>query len=495
MTYTPSLMPLAAILISMLGTIPIMLSDRRPNLRESCTLLIAVGKFLLIASMLPSVLAGGGFTWTLLEVIPGVPIALRVDPMGMYFALVASFLWICTSVYSIGYMRELKEHAQTRYFASFALAISATIGVAFSANLLTLYLFYEVLSLSTYPLVTHNQNAEARKSGRKYLTYLLGSSIAFALPAIVITYTLAGTLDFTPGGILAGSGASPQLLALLLVLFLYGFAKAGLMPFHGWLPAAMVAPTPVSSFLHGVAVVKVGVFSILRVIFDIFGPAFLLEINLGVIITSIAAITMLTASLIALTQDNLKRRLAYSTIGQLSYIILGAGMLSASGMTGGLLHIAMHAFGKITLFLCAGAIYIVCHKKFISEMDGLGRQMPITYLAFFIGSLSIIGMPPLGGFISKWSLLVGAIEAEQMLLVVILLTSSLLNAAYFFPIVYRGFFAQPQNGTVITGIKEAPLFCLIPLVTTALCSLALFFYPDIFLQLAQMALFPDKPLI
>lgn len=490
MSYTPSLIPLAAILISMLGTIPIMLSDRRPNLRESWTLLIAFGKFLLIASMLPTVLAGGGFAFTLFEVIPGVPIALRVDPMGMFFALVASFLWICTSIYSIGYMRELKEHSQTRYFASFALAISATIGVAFSANLLTLYLFYEILSLSTYPLVTHEQNAEARRSGRKYLTYILGTSIGFALPAIVITYALAGTLDFTTGGILADSGASPQLLALLLVFFLYGFAKAGLMPFHGWLPAAMVAPTPVSAFLHGVAVVKVGVFSILRVIYHIFGPDFLREINLGVIITTIAAITMLAASLIALTQDNLKRRLAYSTIGQLSYIIFGAGLLSAAGMTGGLLHIAMHAFGKITLFFCAGAIFVVTQKKYISEMDGLGRQMPITYMAFFLGSLSIIGMPPLGGFISKWSLLVGAMQAEQLLLAGILLTSSLLNAAYFFPIVYRGFFAPAKDGTVMTGIKEAPRFCLIPLVITALCSLSLFFYPNIFLQLAQLSLFP-----
>ena len=489
MTYTPSLIPLAAVLISMLGTIPIMLSDRRPNLRESWTLLIAVGKFMLVASMLPSVLAGGGFTFTLFEVIPGVPIALKVDPLGMFFALVASFLWICTSAYSIGYMRTLKEHAQTRYYASFALAISATIGVAFSANLLTMYLFYEVLSLSTYPLVTHEQNAEARRSGRKYLTYILGTSIGLALPAVVLTYSLAGTLDFTTGGILAGTGASPQLLALILVFFLYGFAKAGLMPFHGWLPAAMVAPTPVSSFLHGVAVVKVGVFSILRVVFHIFGPDFLQQLNYGVIITSIAAVTMLAASLVALTQDNLKRRLAYSTIGQLSYIVLGAGMLTSAGMTGGTLHIAMHAFGKITLFLCAGAIYVVSHKKYISEMDGLGRQMPITYGAFFLGALSIIGMPPLGGFISKWNLLIGSVQADQLLLTAILLISSLLNAAYFFPIIYRGFFVQPKT-VQAEGIKEAPLFCLVPLVITALISLGLFFYPNIFLQLAGMAVAP-----
>jgi multicomponent Na+:H+ antiporter subunit D len=488
MAYQHSIWPLAAILVSLLGTVPIMVSARRPNLRESWTVLIAVAKFGIIASMLPAVLAGGGFVFTLAEVLPGVPIQLRVDPLGMYFALIASFLWIFTSIYSIGYMRSLEEHDQTRYFASFAIAISATIGVAFSANLLTLYLFYEMLSLSTYPLVTHEQNDEARRSGRKYLTYILGTSIGFALPAMLITYAAAGTLDFTPGGIMTGA-ASPATLGLLLVLFVFGFAKAGIMPFHGWLPAAMVAPTPVSSFLHGVAVVKVGVFSILRVILDILGPDLLRQLDYGVALTYFVSITILVASLVALTQDNLKRRLAYSTIGQLSYMVLGAGMLSAAGMTGGVMHIAMHAFGKITLFFCAGAIYVASHKKYISEMDGLGRQMPVTYMAFFLGSLSIIGMPPLGGFISKWNLVIGAVEADQLVLVVVLLVSSLLNAAYFFPIVYRGFFAAPAAG-VSSGIKEAPIFCLLPLTVTALCSVALFFYPTVFLQLIQKALFP-----
>jgi multicomponent Na+:H+ antiporter subunit D len=487
MNYHPSLLPLAAICVSLLATVPILLSDRKPNLRESWTLLAAIGKFCLVAAMLPSVLAGDGFVWTLAEVFPGVPIQLRVDAMGMFFALVASFLWIFTSIYSIGYMRTLQEHNQTRYYASFAVAISATIGVAFSANLFTLYLFYELLSLSTYPLVTHKQNAEARTSGRKYLSYILGSSIGLVLPAMLITYSIAGTLDFTPGGILAGQ-ASTATLTLLLVLFLFGFAKAALMPMHGWLPAAMVAPTPVSSFLHGVAVVKVGVFSILRVIFGIFGPGLLGNLDFGVIITTVASVTILVASLIALTQDNLKRRLAYSTIGQLSYMILGAGMLSAAGMTGGLLHIAMHAFGKITLFFCAGAIYVASQKKYISEMDGLGRRMPLTYGAFLLGSLSIIGMPPLGGFISKWHLLLGAIESQQLVLLVVLLGSSLLNAAYFFPIIYRGFFVRPAEGQELSGIQEAPLCCLIPLLTTAAVSLGLFFFPEVLLQLVRQAL-------
>lgn len=490
MSYETSIWPLAAVLVSLLGSIPIMLSGRTPNLRESWTILAALVKVFIVAAMLPAVLAGGGYEFTIAEVIPGVPIALRVDAMGMFFALVASILWLFTSIYSIGYMRTLKEHAQTRYYASFAVAISATLGVAFSANLLTLYLFYEILSLSTYPLVTHEQNAEARKSGRKYLTYILGTSIALALPGMLIVYSITGTLDFKVGGILAGSGASTQTLALVLVLFLFGFAKAGIMPFHGWLPAAMVAPTPVSSFLHGVAVVKVGVFSILRVIFHILGPEQLAAANLGWIITSIATITILAASLVALTQDNLKRRLAYSTVGQLSYMILGAGMLTAAGMTGGLLHIAMHAFGKITLFFCAGAIFVAAGKKYISQMDGLGRRMPITYLAFMLGSLSIIGMPPMGGFISKWNLVIGAVNSDQLLLLLVLLVSSMLNAAYFLPIVYRGFFAKAVDPVFDQGVKEAPLFCLVPLSLTACASLALFFYPDIFLRLAQLALFP-----
>ena len=487
MSYQTSIWPLAAVLVSLLGSIPIMLSGRTPNLRESWTILAALAKVVIVASMLPAVLAGGGYEFTFAEVLPGVPIALRVDAMGMFFALVASILWFFTSVYSIGYMRALKEHAQTRYYASFAVAISATLGVAFSANLLTLYLFYEMLSLSTYPLVTHEQNSESRKSGRKYLTYILGTSIGLALPGMLIVYAIAGTLDFKIGGILAGTGATPQTLALLLVLFLFGFAKAGIMPFHGWLPAAMVAPTPVSSFLHGVAVVKVGVFSILRVIFHILGPEQLATANLGWIITSIASVTILTASLVALTQDNLKRRLAYSTVGQLSYMILGAGMLTAAGMTGGLLHIAMHAFGKITLFFCAGAIFVAAGKKYISQMDGLGRKMPITFFAFFLGAMSIIGLPPMGGFTSKWMMLIGAAGSGQLLLLVVLLFSSLLNAAYFLPIVYRAFMVPLPAGEV-DGIKEAPLFCLVPICFTAIASLALFFFHGIFLQLAQQAL-------
>ncbi len=486
MELTTSIWPLVAVLVSLAASVPIMLSDKQPNLREFWTLLAAVIKVAIVVSLLPGVLAGGGYVFTLAEVIPGVPIEFRVDAFGIIFALIASFLWMLTSLYSIGYMRALEEHAQTRYFASFAVAISATIGVAFAANLLTMYLFYEMLSLSTYPLVTHEQNAEAKSSGRKYLTYILGTSIGLALPAMLVVYALTGTLDFTVGGILADK-ASPTALGVLLVLFLFGFAKAGIMPFHGWLPAAMVAPTPVSSFLHGVAVVKAGVFSILRILFHIIGPDQLAEADIGWIVTTLASVTLLVASLIALTQDNLKRRLAYSTVGQLSYMVLGAGMVSAIGMTGGIMHIGMHAFGKITLFFCAGAIYVAAGKKYISQMDGLGKQMPITFGAFLLGALSIIGLPPLGGFISKWKLVLGAVDGGQLTLLAVLLVSSLLNAAYFLPIVYRAFFVEPPEGAV-NGIREAPLFCLVPICLTAFGSLVLFFYHDTFLRLARLAL-------
>ena len=486
MTAIISIKPFLAVLVSLAAVVPIVASGSRPNLREAWTFLAGIIKFGLVASMLPTVLSGSIIEYTLVEILPGLPIQFRVDPMGMLFALVSSSLWIATSAYSIGYMRGLSEHSQTRYFAFFAVALSATIGVAFSANLLTMYLFYEMLSLATYPLVTHHQDEEARISGRKYLAYILGTSIGLVLPAMLIIYSLAGTLDFTGQGILS-VGLSKSTVATLLFMCVFGFAKAGIMPFHAWLPAAMVAPTPVSALLHAVAVVKVGVFSIFRVITGIFGTNLLLSLHLGTVLCYIAAFTIITASLIALSQDGLKRRLAFSTIGQLSYIILGAALLSPKGMVGGLVHIAMHAFGKITLFMCAGAIFVATGKKYISEMVGIGKRMPVTMTAFFIGSLSVIGLPPTGGFFSKWYLVLGTLEADQVVMLVVLLASSLLNGAYFLPIVYKAFFCTPEESLFEDKVQEAPLWCVVPLTITAILSVGLFFYPDIFRTLAEMA--------
>jgi multicomponent Na+:H+ antiporter subunit D len=480
-----SIKPFVAVLVS-LAVVPLLILSKRANIRESWTFIAAIAKFLVVVSMLPAALKGQELVFTLAEVIPGVAIGFRVDALGMLFALVASSLWIITSAYSIGYMRGLDEHSQTRYFCFFALALSATIGVAFSANLLTLYLFYEMLSLATYPLVTHHQDAEARASGRRYLTYILGASIGLALPAMLICYTQAGTLDFTSQGFLTGT-CSKGLVTLLLFMFLFGFAKAAIMPFHAWLPAAMVAPTPVSALLHAVAVVKVGVFSIVRVLTEVFGVDLLSAFHLDTVICILASFTIIVGSLIALSQDNLKRLLAFSTIAQLSYIVLGVGLLSPKGLTGGMLHIAMHAFGKITLFFCAGAIFVATGKRNISDMKGLGRRMPVTMAAFFFGALSIIGLPPTGGFLSKWYLVLGSLEAGQIVVLIVLLTSSFLNAAYFMPIVYRAFFSRPEGEEGETRIQEAPLFCIAPLTLTALISIFLFFYPQPFFRLAQMA--------
>ena len=480
-----SLKPLVAVLVSLL-VVPLIAYSRSPNMREGWTFLAAGLKFAIVASMLPAVLSGMEITCSIVQVLPGLSIAFRVDAFGLLFALVASFLWIVTSVYSIGYMRGLDEHGQTRYFCFFAISLSATLGVAFSANLLTMYLFYEMLSLATYPLVTHHQDEQARTSGRKYLLYTVGSSIGLVLPAMLITYHLSGNLDFTPQGVLAGT-ASGGTVTILLFMFVFGFAKAAIMPFHSWLPAAMVAPTPVSALLHAVAVVKVGVFSIVRTITGIFGTDVLQTFDLSMPLLFVASTTILVGSFIALTQDNLKRMLAFSTIAQLSYIVLGTALLSTQGVTGGMVHIAMHAFGKITLFFCAGAIFVATGKKNISEMTGIGRRMPVTMLAFFIGALSIIGMPPCGGFLSKWYLVLGALEADKIAILAVLLFSSLLNAAYFMPVVYRAFFCPPEDALFEDRVQEAPLFCVVPLVITAVISIVLLFYPQPFMKLAAMS--------
>ena len=477
--------PLLAICVSIAAVPLIALSGSKPNLREFWTFLAGFIKLGLVLSMAGYILAGNTYTYELCKVLPGLSLKFTVDGFGMLFALVASSLWIVTSVYSIGYMRGLDEHAQTRYFCFFALALSATLGVAFSGNLLTMYLFYELLSLSTFPLVTHHQDEEARSGGRKYLTYLLATSIGLALPAMLVTYGLAGTLDFNVQGIFPAETAKSTLV-ILLIMFLYGFAKAGIMPFHSWLPGAMVAPTPVSALLHAVAVVKVGVFSIGRVLTGIFGIDLLAGASLNVIVCVLAGFTVIVSSLIALSQDNLKRRLAFSTVGQLSYIVLGIGLASHLGVIGGMSHIAMHAFAKITLFFCAGAIFVATGKKYISQMVGIGRRMPFTMTAFFIGSLGVIGLPPCGGLISKFYMVLGTMEAGMVWVLVIYLISSLLNAAYFLPIVYKAFFCTEEEALFEKKVQEAPACCLIPPLLTALATVGLFFFPWIFVSFAQV---------
>lgn len=478
--------PVLAILVSVVGALLIARTgERRANLREFWSVAAGVLQFAFVASMIPDVLAGRMPQFVVSRLLPGIELAFRVDAFGLLFGLGASLLWVATSFYSIGYMRSLGEHAQTRYFACFALALSATMGVAFSANLFTLFLFYEALTLATYPLVAHKETPEARAGARKYIIYLLGAAKAFLMAAIILTYNVAGTLEFRKGGILPISEleAEPTLLYVVFALFLFGFAKNALMPFHSWLPAAMVAPTPVSALLHAVAVVKTGVFATLRVFLFVFGPDAMRLLGADTLALGVASVTILGASLLALGQDNLKARLAFSTVSQLSYIVLGAALLTPSGILGGIAHITNHAVSKITLFLCAGSIYVSTHKTEISQTSGLARQMPWTMAAFAVATLSIVGIPPASGFVSKWYLTLGSLERGSPWLLGVVLTSSLLNAAYLGPIVYKAYFEEAPADAGHHHVREVP-WMVLPLVLTAAVSLLLGIYPDPVLHLA-----------
>jgi multicomponent Na+:H+ antiporter subunit D len=411
---------------------------------------------------------------------PGLAIELELEPLGLLFALIASGLWFVSGVYSIGYMRGNDEPHQTRFFVCFALAIAGAIGVALAGNLLTLYLFYEALTLVTYPLVTHHGDEEARRGGRTYLALLLLSSMLFLLPAMAITWWVGGSLDFTPGGILGGK-VSGGAAAGLLALYAFGIGKAALMPIHRWLPAAMVAPTPVSALLHAVAVVKAGVFSIVKVVVYVFGLDFAADAFAW--LPWVAGFTIVAASIVALRADNLKRRLAYSTVSQLSYVVMAAAILAPLSVVGAVLHIAAHAFGKITLFFAAGAVYTAAHKTQVSELDGIGRRMPWTFAAFGIGALSMIGLPPAAGFVSKWYMVSGALAAEAWMPLAVIVASTLLNAGYFLPIVYRAFFVEGKHEP--HGHGEAPWTMVAAQVATATLTIAMFFWADVPLALAR----------
>ena len=497
---SPELTILLAIAVPLFGSAAILLTGKFPNIRETATLVTAVTLFLAVVSLVPLLLAGGRPSVTPLEILPGLDITFTVEPLGMLFGLIASGLWIVNSLYSIGYMRGNKEQNQTRFYFFFAIALSSAVGVAFAGNMLTLFIFYEILTLSTYPLVTHSGKPEALKSGRTYLGILLSTSIGLQLLAIIWTWQATGTSDFQSGGILENK-VTGGAMTILLFIYMYGIGKAALMPIHRWLPAAMVAPTPVSALLHAVAVVKAGVFTVLKVVIYIFGIDTLNGSGASFALASVAAFTLLAASIVAFRKDNLKARLAYSTISQLSYIVLAAAIATGASIIGGSMHIAMHAFGKITLFFCAGAIYTAHHLTKVSELDGIGRKMPITMAAFLIGSLSIIGLPPMGGAWSKWHIMLGAAEADQLIFVFVFMASSILSAAYLFPILARAFFkplpnmkSSSTNENFTGGIQEAPVFSLVAICIAATGTFLMFFYAgNLAEMLAPLASSVTKP--
>ena len=418
------------------GLVIFFLADRRHRLRGALNLLGASLKLMLVAWLVFRVYQGTTSRLAF-ELLPGIDLVLAADALSLLFASLSALLWFVTTVYAIGYLEESPR--PSRFFGFFSLCVTGAVGVAFAGNLITFLVFYEVLMLATWPLVIHRGTPEALRAGRLYLAYTLGGG-AMVLAGVVWLSLLAGPKDFVAGGYLSAvAGAAPASLVAIFVLLVGGFGvKAALVPLHGWLPKAMVAPAPVSALLHAVAVVKAGVFGVVRVVNDVFGTVLMRELGLAMPLVIIALITIIYGSLQALRTDDIKRRLAFSTVSQLSYIVLGVALAGPLGVIGGLVHLVHQGITKITLFFCAGnfAETLGIHK--ISEMDGIGRRMPLTMLAFTIGALGMIGVPPLAGFVTKWYLGLGAVEADQGWVLGVLVLSGLLNAAYFLPPVIRG---------------------------------------------------------
>ena len=475
------------LLISLILLVPLLVAgavlalNSIPDVREAATLVGAGALFILCTVLAIRTGSGQEIALESPDIALGLTFAFKLEPLGAMFAMIASGLWILNSLYSIGYMRGNRERNQTRFYVCFGLALFGAMGVAMAGNLFTLFVFYEVLTLSTYPLVAHKGDENARRGARIYLLTLLGTSIGFLLMAVVWTFAIAGNLDFVDGGLLAGK-VGPALGSVLLLLFAFGVGKAALMPFHFWLPNAMVAPTPVSALLHAVAVVKAGVFTILKVAVYVFGLDLLSALPGTEIVMWVGCFTIVVASLIALTKDNLKARLAYSTVSQLSYVTVGAMLANTAGASGAALQIAMHAMAKITLFMCAGAIYVATGKTEISQMRGLGRRMPIVFTCFLIASLSIIGVPPLGGSWAKYELMQGAVDADHVYVVYVLIASTLLNVAYLLPIALLALMPPNADTLEVAGFKRpggAPFLTVLPLAITATGCFVLFFGVDV----------------
>ncbi len=497
MLFSMNYMPLVALFIPLICSGLVLVFRHHPNIRETCTLVSAITGFTAIISMAPAVLEQQYPQTPVFTIAKGLEFGFRADAFGLIFALTASFLWILVSVYAIGYMRTLNEHTQTRFYCYFALAIACALGIALAKNLVTFYLFYEALTFSTYWLVAHHEDDAAFAGAKKYLTYLLISGWFF-FAAVAMTFALTGTTEFVPGGILDKSVASKQSLIVLFFLFSLGAMKAAWMPFHAWLPGAMVAPTPVSALLHAVAVVKAGVFTFVRVVCYVFGLDLFQALGLGLVLAAMAGFTMLVASFFAIGEDNLKRRLAYSTVSQLSYILFGTALLTPYGVKGAMVHIPFHGFMKITLFLCAGAVLAVTEKKRISQLAGIGRQMPVTMAAFAVGGAGMCGLPPVAGFLSKYFLCLGTVQAGAWVLLGVIIVSSVLDVIYFFPIVNMAFFQRAGPDAITleghSGWKEIDnplyLFMVIPLGITAAISILLCFFPNTFyiLDLTSLAI-------
>ncbi len=471
-----SILPAMVSFIALIS-VPFMILFRDYNyVKEGISLFSALLMFTLVLLLGREYLSERILYIDIIKITPTITISFRTDNASIIFAGISSFLWFITTFYSIGYLKGLNDKKETSFYVFFALTIFATTALAFSANLITTFVFYELITLFTYPLVIHKGTEDSKKAGRKYLAYLIGTSIMFFLTAIILTHFITGTTFFNSEGVFK-KNVDNNITLLLLLLFIFGVAKTAVMPVHSWLPNAMVAPTPVSALLHAVAVVKAGVFVMYRILNYIFTSQVLLAIKGHYILIVLSSVTIIFGSLIALRQNNLKLRLAYSTISQLSYIILGLSLLNEYATKAALSHLIIHAFSKITLFFCAGAIYVKSHITEISDLEGIGKKMPITMLAFTFGSLSMIGVPGFGGFISKFLLMKGIAHSGNYFLFPILGISTLLNAFYFMPIVFSAFFKEYKFNSKDPHYvnKKYSLLMEIPLLITGLVTLVLFF--------------------
>ena len=466
--------PLLVVASSLLpGLIIFGLAEERVRLRTMLNLFGAIAKLALVGWMVWGVYYGHHYE-TRLPLLPDLELVLRAGPLALLFVSLSTALWLVTTVYAIGYL-EGSPH-RSRFFGFFSLCVTATVGVALSGNMITFLLFYELLTLSTYPLIVHRGTEVARRAGQSYLVYTIFGG-ALLLLGTAWLYNLTGTLEFIPRGFLSGLGVEHQpALITIFILMIAGLGvKAALVPLHGWLPLAMVAPAPVSALLHAVAVVKAGAFGIVRVVYEVFGVDFATVLGLTEPLAWLAAFTIIYGSLRALYQDDLKRRLAFSTVSQVSYIVLGVAVAGPIAAIGGVVHLVHQGLMKITLFFCAGNLAETLGIHKVSEMNGVGRRMPWSMAAFTVGAFGMIGVPPVAGFISKWYLGLGALEAGQSWVIIVLAGSSLLNAAYFLPILHRAWFKEPPNAWPEEhnfGRKETAWALLLPPVVTALMALS-----------------------
>jgi multicomponent Na+:H+ antiporter subunit D len=452
-----SILPFIGIAVAGLTSLAIAIWGKKVNYRNIFSIAGSVVVFISVVAMIPATLKGTIYTFTVVKFLPGISVSFRADSLALLFAIVISSMWIIVNIYSIGYMSAEK---QTRRFFTFSsLAVFSALGIAFSANLINFFIFYEMLTLSAYPLVIHDQSRKAYRAGTKYLIYSLTAG-GFLLVGIIIVYFLTGSLSLAQAGILANAKASPAFLRTLFFIFLLGFGvKASIMPLHNWLPNSMVAPPPANVLLDAVTTVNAGVFGILRLLYCVYGPDLVTKLNLGVALAWIASFTVIAGSLVALKQDDLRQRLAYSTISQMSLIVLGAALLTPFSLMGSMIHIANHAFTKGAMFMCAGVILQQTGKSKISEMTGLAKRLPVTMAAFSIGALGMMGVPPVAGFVSKWFIAGGAAEGQRSIFIAIIIANAAIEAAYYLPIIYIAYLKKPENSYSVKQIK--PSFYLI----------------------------------